>query len=238
MTKVLSTLFCLCTVALSAQQFSMDNTEDTIIIGFHMEAYFDHAIPIRDFGDDMYQNGVGVGFQMLYNVQGPIWLGLGLHTFRFDHFEVSYFDFDGGDRFEIEEITASRAVMGHLVARFQPIEGEIFTPYVQAGVGWHWYYTNTRLTDVEFDEEIDRFKDLDDSRLGYGIYAGVLITSRAMTNIGLDIRFGYLGNAAVEYMSSDPESRNYNGGFPIEYFEVNNSAVDMLNLNVGLTVRF
>ena len=98
---------------LSAQTFSMDDmdVQDTIVAGFHMEGYFDWGIPIRDFGEGMYQNGVGGGFQLLYNVQGPIWLGLGMHTFRFDKFKISYYEYDGRDRYEIKEVTASRAML-------------------------------------------------------------------------------------------------------------------------------
>ena len=239
MKRSLTILFLFASLLARGQSFSMDEVPpDTIVAGFHMEAWFDWGIPIRDFGDNMYQDGFGFGVQMLYNVQGPVWLGLGMHTFRFDNFKISYFDFADGERYEIEEIAASRATMAHVVARFQPIHGEIFTPYLQANAGWHWFFSNSKLTDVEYDEEIDRINESQDSRFGYGLYAGVLITSRHLTNIGLDIRFGYLGNAAVDYLSSDPEERGYNGGFPIEYFEANNSAVDMLNLNVGITIRF
>ena len=217
-----------------AQLLTFDSVHSARLL---VQGNFSLGVPIGDFGQSMERNGVGWGAEALYRIQGPAWIGLGGGMLRFDNYSIGYYDYFDGEPFEIEELTASRAAMAHVLLRFQPAHGEVFTPYVQAAVGWHWYFTNTKLTDVEFDEVIQTFSEQSDSRLGYGLQAGMLLTWPGIPNMGLDLRAGYLGNAAVNYLIYEPEEATGISGYPIDSFVPVETVVDMINIQIGFFAR-
>ena len=204
----------------------------------HAEAYFDLGIPTRAFADNMDRNGVGAGGELLYRVQGPAWIGLGAHSFRMDKYSVNYFEYFDGEPYEIKELTATRAVLAHLLFRFQPAHGRVITPYAQAGAGWHWFYTNTKLEDVEAGEVYDTFNDYMDTKFGFALQAGFMLTLPALPNMGLDLRMGYYGNASVQYLTFAPEEADPVSGYPIDSFVLEESVIDMLGVHIGFFWRW
>ncbi len=205
---------------------------------WEVQVYFDFAIPIGEFGENLSNNGYGVGAEALYHVQEPVWIGIGMHSFRFDNNRITYEDQFGDDLVELREIAATRAMIVHAIFRFQPELNSIFSPYVQGGIGWHWFYTNTKIKDVENDEIIDQFNELRDSDLGIALHVGVQISPKSLQTLNIDVRFGYFKNSAVQYMRYDPDLNDSPGGYPIESFETKVSPVEFLGLHVGLMVRF
>ncbi len=205
---------------------------------WHMEGYFNVGIPISEFGDNMNQTGYGGGGTLMYNVQGPVWMGITAYGGRFDNYGISYLEQDGSEFFEIEELTATRMSRVYAVFRFEPLEEVVFSPYIEGGMGWHWIFTNTKLTDVEFDEQIDRFSELRDSRLGFGIGGGVQVVPKASPAVGLNLRIGYVYNAQVEYMRYNPDIPLQPNAFPVEAFEIRESPIDMVTVDIGISFRF
>lgn len=205
---------------------------------WHLEGYFNVGIPIGEFGDNLEQNGFGGGASLLYNVQGPIWLGVAGYGSRYDNYGITYLEQGDNELFEIEELTATRLARVYAVFRFQPLEDAMISPYIEGGMGWHWIFTNTKLTDVEFDEQIDRFNELRDNRLGFGLSAGARISPKAYPAVGLDLRVGYVYNAQVEYMRYNPDIPLDPNAFPVEAFEIRESPIEIITIDIGVSFRF
>lgn len=204
---------------------------------FLASLYLDVGIPTSTFSDNMRETGVGVGGEMLINLQkgGPVWAGIGVHSFAFDDFSITYFDQIDFDYIEIKELTASRLFVAAAVMRFQPPVDFVLRPYFQGAFGMHWFFTNTKIEDVEFDEVVSTIKENSDSELGFSLHAGVMVVTRKFPHIRGDVRFGFFRNASVEYMRYNANLPSPSG-FPIDYFEVKESPVEMLGVHVGVTL--
>lgn len=205
---------------------------------WEVQVYFDFGIPIGQFGDNMSSVGTGVGAEGLYKVQGPVKVGLGLHSFRYDKNKITYDEQFDDEVVEIKELTATRTITLHAIFRFQPELNSIFSPYVQGGIGWHWFYTNTKIKDLDNDEMIDQFNELRDSELGLALHAGVQISPESLQALNIDVRVGYFKNGPVTYLSYNAELERPPGAYPIEFFEARESVVQFLGIQVGLMVRF
>ena len=72
---------------------------------WEVQVYFDLAIPIGEFGENLSTNGYGVGGEGLYHVQDPVWVGIGVHSFRFDNDRITYEDQFDDDIVELRELT-------------------------------------------------------------------------------------------------------------------------------------
>ena len=216
----------------------MMNMEDPGDARWEAQVYFDMAVPLGDLADNMSTVGIGVGGEALYHVQGPAWVGLGMQSYRFDNRKITYLEQFDNENFEVDELTASRSIAAQVIARFQPELNSIFSPYIQGGIGWHWFYTNTKIKDIENDETIDQFSEYSDSDLGIAIQAGVQISPDAMQALSIDLRVGYFQNGQIEYMRYNPDIIVSQGAFPVESFEVVLSTVQFIGLQLGLAVRF
>ena len=205
---------------------------------WEVQVYFDVGIPIGQFGENLSNNGYGVGGEGLYHINGPIWVGIGVHSYRFDNAKITYEEQFDDDVIELRELTATRTVALHAIFRFQPELNSIFSPYVQGGLGWHWFFTNTKIKDLENDDIVDQFNELRDSQLGLALHIGVQISPAALQALNLDVRFGHFKNGTVQYMRYDSDLNSSPGGYPIESFETEISAVEFIGMQVGLMVRF
>ncbi|MDX1409387.1 MAG: hypothetical protein R3330_14670 [Saprospiraceae bacterium] len=201
--------------------------------------YLDIGVPLRQFDQNINDTGLGVGGELLYNVQyrRPVWAGIGVHSFAFDDYSVIYTEIFDGEFFEYRELTASRMFAAHAIFRFQPEVNFIIQPYIQGGFGMHWFFTNTKIEDRDIDEVVDRFSENRDAVFGYSLYAGLQVVPRRSPEIRADVRVGYLRNASVEYMRYNAELGDVDS-FPIDYFETRTSVVDILGLHAGVTFLF
>lgn len=199
--------------------------------------YADLGVPLGQFDRNMGDNGWGLGGELLYRVQlnGPVWAGLGVHSFAFDNYSVRYIDMV--DFFEIEERTVSRLFTAGGVMRFQPEIDFPVRPYIQGTLGVHWFFTNTKFEDVAVDDVFDTINENRESVLGYGLHAGFQVIIKRVPEVCADARVGYFKNASVEYMRYNA-GLSGPGGFPIEYFERKETAVDLLGVHLGVSVFF
>ena len=227
----------LCITAVSHGSAQVLTFDSVYSARFQVQGHLSMGIPIGEFGEQMDRNGLGGGAEALFRLQGPAWIGLGGSAHRYDYDRITYFEFFDDERYEVEELTATRTAAAHLLFRFQPAHGRVFTPYFQAAIGWHWYFTNTKLKDAEFEEVFDQWNEDFDSRFGYGLSAGAMLTWPAVPEMGIDIRVGYFGNAAVRYLAYDPDSATGISGYPIDSFVTRETVVDLINVQIGFFYR-
>ena len=229
---------CLIASGLSAQEHPADASiivEKPRLMG---TAYFDCGIPLSHLADNLDDNyGIGFGGEVLYRIEkdNPVWVGAGVHTYAFDSYAIRYFQEFDGQIYNYEDRTTSRLFQAHLLARFQPEVRFLFRPYVQGGLGMHWYFTNTKVRDTDVNETVDRINEGTESVLGFAFHAGVQLVPHRLPQVRGDIRIGYFRNASVGYKRY-VEGRGDPSGFPIDYFEDVESAVDMIGLHIGIAI--
>jgi hypothetical protein len=197
--------------------------------------YMDWGIAGHLFAQNMEENhGFGPGGEVLFNIQRrrPIWVGAGVHSFAFDDFRLTYMQEFDGILYTYEDHTVSRIFMAHGVIRFQPEVRFVLQPYIQGALGIHWFYTNTKVKDLDLAETVERINDNRAAVPGFTMHAGVQFVPRKLPDVRADLRVGYFRNASVEYLRYNP--RTGGGSFPIDYFEARTSPVDMIGINIGV----
>jgi hypothetical protein len=164
----------------------------------------------------------------------PVWAGLGYRAFAWDADEIVYTQQIDNEFYNYEERTVSRIAQVHGLLRFQPEVRWILQPYVQGAAGINWFYTNTRIIDVDYGETVDRINENRDLVPGFALQAGVEFGPRKIPELRFDVRIGYLNNASVEYLRYDP--RLDFGNFPIESFETKISSVEIVTVEFGIAL--
>jgi hypothetical protein len=196
----------------------------------------DWGIAARQFANNMdRRHGFGFGGELLYNLQDrkPLWAGAGAHSFAFDEFSMVYSQEIDGEIFNYRDKTVSRIFMLHGVMRFQPEVRFFLQPYLQGAAGIHWFFTNTKTRDLDYDEQVERINENRDAIWGFSLQAGVQYVPRKLPDIRIDTRFGYYRNASVEYLWYNPGIPG--GNYTIDYFESGISPVDLFGIHIGLT---
>ena len=178
----------------------------------------------------------GMAFELLLNLQKrkPVWAGVGFQRFLWDINRLSYTQQIDNDFYNYEERTASRIIMLHGVIRFQPQVRWVLQPYVQGAAGLHWYYTNTKIVDVDYDEVVEKITESREVIPGFALHAGMQFVPRKLPDVRIDARLGYLNNASVEYLRYNPNLPV--GNYPIDSFEAKNSPVEILDIQIGVTI--
>jgi hypothetical protein len=200
-------------------------------------AYMDWGIASSHFSTNLdHDYGLGVGGEFLYRLQkgGPVWGGLGVHSFIFDRYTLRYSQELDGEIFNYQDRTASRVFMAHGLLRFQPKIRFVIRPYVQGALGVHWFFTNTTIKDTDANEILDRINENRASVIGVAMHAGFHIVPPRFPDFRGDVRIGYFRNASVEYMRYSDE---LGGPFAIDAFERKESAVDLIGIHVGVAIR-
>ncbi len=222
--------------ALNAQYNDTQTAEGQLFSGVMASMYIDWGIASHLFARNMNENhGFGFGGELLYNIQRdkPLWGGIGVHSFAFDDERLRYSQEIDGVFYNYEDHTASRVFMVHGMIRFEPDVKFFLQPYLQGGAGVHWYFTNTKIEDTDYDEQLESINESRDAVLGFALHAGLQYVPRSLPDIRVDARFGYFRNASVEYLSYNP---NLTGStFPIDDFETKISAVDIFGVHIGVT---
>ena len=231
-------LICILCSGLTAVLLAQDDeivyidTLPRVMFNFYGEA----ALPQGTFKSNTErESGFGLGGEFLYRIRhnGPVFMGLGIHTFEFDNDAIEYEEEVDGVLFNTREKTASRLFHAGAVVRFQPEVNFVLQPYLQGIGGFNYFWTNTKLKDLDEDETFDRIHEGHSSVFTYGAQAGVQIVPN-FYEIRADLRVGYLRNSSVEYQVINRELGDENS-FPIDLFESKNSPIDLLTFQVGIT---
>lgn len=211
-------------------------TEERLASPWMASMYVDWGIASQEFAYNLENDhGFGLGGELLYNVQRnrPVWAGVGVHKFNFDRDKLRYSDTIDGIIYNYRDLTVSRVFMLHGMVRFQPEVDFPLQPYVQGAAGVHWFYTNTKIKDTDYDEEVDRINESRDAIWGFALHAGFQYVPEEVPELRIDTRFGYFRNASVEYLRYNPAIP---GNYPIDSFESKISPVDLFGIHIGLTL--
>lgn len=202
------------------------------LAGMHL----DWGIAAQQFARNLSNdNGWGLGGELLINIQKerPLWGGLGVHSFAFDRYSLQYSQEIDGQFYNYQDRTVSRLFMLQGLVRFQPDLRFFVQPYIQGAAGINWFYTNTKIRDIDYDEQVDRVNENRDAIWGFALQGGVHVVHDDLPDLRWDLRFAYYRNASVEYLRYN---RALSGNFPIDSFEPKISPVDLLGIHIGLAV--
>ena len=197
---------------------------------------FTTVVPTGDFSKNVTNNGYGVGAQLLFSIgRLPLLLG---GDFVFANYGT---DENTESISEIPEVlvrvrTTNNITMTHLVFRAQPRKGNI-RPYADALVGFKYLSTNTSIINDSSGEELTSTKNLSDLVSSYGFGGGVQVRLARVGTSGeltLDTKVRYLRGAEAEYLK-EGSIRRENG---LVLFDVLSSRTDVVNVQVGVTIRW
>jgi hypothetical protein len=232
--KPVSIIFLLCSFAFVVSGQDSDDWYGRKTTQLKGSFYGEMGVGMNAFGRNMdRRTGFGLGGEFLVNLQrnGPVWAGVGIHSFAFDRDRLAYTQEFDGVIYNYEDLTVSRAFMAHGILRFQPEVDFFLKPYIQGGAGVHWLFTNTKIEDTDYDEEIEQINESRDASWGFTIQGGIEWSAKSFDAFRIDLRGGYFHNASVQYLRYNP---NANGIFPIDFFESRTSPVDLLGIQLGV----
>ena len=202
------------------------------------------AIPQGAFADRLDGVGFGLGGEILYHVPNtPVAFGLA-GTFIVYGQETIRERFGSGalGRVEVDVVTTNNIALGHLLLRLQPPKGP-FRPYADALVGFNYLFTESRIEDVDFndDRDIASSTNFDDGAFSYGIGGGVMAQVYRGRSDGRS--FGVFVDASVRYLFGGEADYLREGGIDTDNngnltFDVTRSRTDLLLPQLGVTVRF
>ena len=199
------------------------------------------GFPQGEFKDNVDENGFGIGGEILYSPStSPFGIGISLGFMNYgeesrrEPFSTTIPDV------EVEVSTTNNIVMGHLLFRAQSKIGPI-RPYLDGLVGFNYLFTETRIEDVDDEEEIASSTNLDDGVFSYGAGGGVMLrlfTSKAkkgkVWSILLDLGARYILGGEAEYLKEGSIKRV--GGRVV--FDKIKSKTDLLTARLGVIVEF
>ena len=202
------------------------------------------AVPQGAFADRLDGVGFGLGGDFLYHVPNtPVGFGVA-GTFIVYGQETIRERFGGGalGRVEVDVVTTNNIALGHLLVRLQPPNGP-FRPYADALVGVSYLFTESRIEDVDFndDRDIASSTNFDDAAFSYGVGGGVMAqvykgrSDGRRFRVFLDASVRYLFGGEAEYLREGGISSDRNGNLT---FDVTRSRTDLLLPQFGVTVRF
>ncbi|MEP0547425.1 MAG: hypothetical protein ABJF88_10875 [Rhodothermales bacterium] len=204
------------------------------------------AIPQGAFADRIDGVGYGLGAEFVVHVPNtPVGFGLA-GTFVVYGQETIRERFGGGalGRVDVDVVTTNNIALGHAFVRLQPPIGA-FRPYADALVGFSYLFTESRIEDVDFndDRDIASSTNFDDGAFSYGIGGGVMAqvysgrpegTGRAIS-VFVDARVRYLFGGEADYLREGSIDTDRDGNLT---FDVTRSRTDLLLPQLGVTVRF
>lgn len=204
------------------------------------------AIPQGEFADRLDGVGFGLGGEFVAHLPNtPVGLGLS-GTFLTYGRETIRERFGGGalGRVEVDVVTSNNIALGHLLLRLQPPRGTV-RPFADALVGVGYLFTESRIEDVDFDDDRDiaSSTNFDDVTFSYGIGGGVMAqvyrghssgTGRPFS-VAIDARLRYLFGGEADYLREGSISTDANDNL---VFDVTRSSTDLLLPQLGVSVRF
>ena len=199
------------------------------------------GFPQGEFKDNVDENGYGIGGEFLYSPSvSPFGIGVSLGFMNYgeesrrEPFSTTIPDV------EVEVKTTNNIVLGHLLFRAQVKQGPI-RPYAEGLVGFNYLFTETKIEDVDDEEEIASSTNLDDGVFSYGAGGGVMLrlytgkTKKAKTwSILLNLCARYIVGGEAEYLKEGSIKR-VNGKVVFDKIQ---SKTDILTTHLGLAVEF
>jgi len=204
------------------------------------------AIPQGEFADRLDGVGFGLGGEFVVHIPNtPVGLGLSGTFLTYGRERITE-RFGGGalGRVEVDVVTSNNIALGHVLLRLQPQNGA-FRPYADALVGVGYLFTESRIEDVDFDDDRDiaSSTNFDDATLSYGIGGGVMAqvyrgqsgsTGRPFV-VSIDARLRYLFGGEADYLREGGIRTNENDDL---VFDVTRSSTDLLLPQLGVSIRF
>jgi opacity protein-like surface antigen len=197
--------------------------------------YFLTVAPRGEFGENVTNNGYGIGLQGLARIGStPVLIG-GDFGFVVYGSESHREQFNATIPFDVRVRTSNVILLPHFVLRAQPRTGFI-RPYVDGLIGLKYLYTETSIKDEDTDETIESDTNLSDTSFSYGVGGGLQIpfTKNSEANAVLDVGVRYLRGGRAEYLRKG-SIREVNG---LVVYDVFSSRTDVLAVQIGLTIRF
>lgn len=204
------------------------------------------AVPQGSFADRLDAVGFGLSGAFVHHIGGtPIGLGVEGTFVTYGHERIrERFGSGALGRVDVDVVTTNNIALGHLVLRLQTPSGAV-RPYGDALVGLAYLFTESRIEDVDFndDRDIASSTNFDDAAFSYGLGGGVMARvyeGRSSTDgrpfeVFVDARVRYLFGGEARYLREGDIEADADGD-PVFHFA--ESRTDVLLPQLGLTVRF
>jgi len=177
---------------------------------FNVGLNFMTAFPQDEFKDNVDQVGFGGSLDFVYRLsESP--LGVGAY--------IAYLVYGSETRREpfsltipdvvVDVTTTNSIILGHLLFRVQPGRGSV-QPYVDGMLGFTLLSTDTRIEDVDDDDEIASSNNMRDTAFSYGFGGGLKVRvhefdmgdnefEEKMGTLFIDIGVRYIRGGEAEY---------------------------------------
>lgn len=210
---------------------------------FQASADFTLGFPLGAFNENMERSGVGgSGYFAFKFKNSPFSAGMSFSVLVLgNQTRVESFS-DEIPEVEVNVATRNYILMGHLVLRFQPPEGEL-RPYVEGLLGFNYLWTETGVYDQGWgDRAIASSVNQSDFTWSAGAGGGLMIRiyekqrnrEKGKFGIYIDVGVRYLLGGRAEYLSE--------GGIVEDegrlVYEAHLSRTDLLATKVGLLFVF
>lgn len=212
---------------------------------FQAGVNFIAGFPQGEFRENVNNPGGGLSGNFAYQIPGtPLALGAGL----------GFLIYGSESRLErlspnIPDIvvtveTTNNILIGHLLARIQPIsKNAVAQPYLEGLIGFHYLWTETRLKGSGWDGYSDiTSTNYDDAAISYGGGAGIMFRvyqgqkkdSNGIYSIYIDLGMHYLIGGEATYLKQGDIRREYNEVI----YSPSKSTTDLLKVGLGVSFAF
>jgi len=165
----------------------------------------------------------------------PIFWGISLYYNQIDRSTATIQELLDFQFVDFDYSTTSNLLGFNGKIRFYPnISLSKFEFYVEAQLGYKWFYTITTKTLAQDTESSDTSVEKTSLSLTYGIAAG--INYPVSDNLFINVKANYLPGLSAQYCVIDPLAEIMNSTFDI--FNIKKSTTDILRWDVGVTYRF
>lgn len=203
------------------------------------------AVPSGEFRNHLDANGYGFGGRFGWRPsRSPVLIGLegGFliygHESRREPFSTTIPDVT------VEVTTDNNLVQVGSFLRLQPASG-LFRPYLDAGLGLNYLFTETTIKNEDGDENVASSKNFEDTVLNYGGGGGVMLAvyrrrdyenpgPRKVESVLLDLSARYVAGGEARYLKKG-SIRREDGRV---LFDVVQSRTDLITIQVGAALEF
>ncbi len=142
----------------------------------------------------------------------------------------------------VDVVTSNNILLGHFLVRLQPPNGPV-RPYVDGLFGLKYFFTETRIEDVDdYGESVFSSTNYDDTALSYGLGGGLQVKVYRGRLGGHGGRVAVQVNAGMRYLFGGHARYLRKGGIRrdrgrVELF-IDESETDMILTQLGVTFSF
>ncbi len=200
------------------------------------------AYPQGAFGDNVENDGYGIGFGAMFRpADSPVLIGVDLALLSYgDETRKEPFSTNIPD-VEVDVTTTNSIAKGNFVLRLSPLPGAI-RPYLDGLVGFNYLWTETKIEDEDSQEQIASSTNQDDTTVSYGggggllvrVYSGSTEGTSVLRGVFIDLQARYLAGGKAKYLKENSIRRS---GSRVVY-DLSESRTDLLTFMIGATVEF